>query len=221
MQQGVSPRAQAHLTSMLWAHACWCTHQMPATRLCRSLDTTRCGWWCFKQAGTCAVCCCYDESVAETVGHALWVLEKPHARRACARNASAGACVRTHHLCATWSLCCVVQGVLIWHSSKTTELLKALLLRQPADAEGPPPQQHSALSAGRRCVAQLAGRPCSWRRLRLTGRMPSALIATEVVCKGVCMCLCCLLHDQRNIRPSVCSTCGMLMQTRDCPVLCA
>ena len=31
--------------------------------------------------------------------------------------------------------------------SETTELLKALLLQQAADTEGPPPQQHSPASA--------------------------------------------------------------------------
>lgn len=85
-------------------------------------------------------------------------------RRAYECGASAAACARMPCKCATCSLCCGVQGVLIWHSSKTTELLKALLMRQPADAEGPPPQQHSALSAGRRFVAPYAGFPCLLRR---------------------------------------------------------
>lgn len=51
-------------------------------------------------------------------------------------------------------ICCNVhlQGVFIWRSAKTSELLKALLLRQPADTEGPPAQQHSPVSAGRRCA---------------------------------------------------------------------
>lgn len=58
----------------------------------------------------------------------------------------------------TVNMMLVVQGVLIWHSSKTMEILKALLLQQAADSEvvsAPPQQQHSPVQAGRRQAVEL------------------------------------------------------------------
>lgn len=89
-------------------------------------------------------------------------------RTACCRwQLGLGVCV---HVLATALLssaviCCHVrmQGVFIWRSAKTSELLKALLLRQPADTEGPPAQQHSPVSAGRRCADSVPWRSCGLR----------------------------------------------------------